>query len=62
VIRIAINGNYLAFILINNSTDVFLDFFPIQFGNQTISMFYSKNKMDVTLIIGIGHICYILSG
>jgi hypothetical protein len=56
MIRIAINTNNFAFILIYNTTNVFLYQFTIYFMNQILTVFYSKDEMNITSIIGIGHI------
>ena len=56
MVGIAINAYNFAFILINNATNVLLDLFAIRLLNQTLTAFYSKNQMSLTLIISIGHI------
>jgi len=56
MIRITVNANNFALILINNAANVFLYFFTDRLVNQTFTGFYSKNKMSITLIKSIGHI------
>jgi hypothetical protein len=55
-----INSNHFMIMILNDAGDVLMQsFFPV-FCYQSLSVFYSKNAMDMYLCVGVWHSLFVV--